>query len=137
MHKINTVHKEKEIKLKCLLHANNTSSVGYWKEVVFVLTFFGLAACFMIFFSYRVCQWHIQNAWFNLRWGFSMDDVTSAQRWFPRARARPSLTRKQSRCGLEVIAPAVTAKKSLTSARGEAYLLRISSPPANHVTMHN
>ena len=62
-----------------------------------------------------------------------MDDVTSAQRGFPHAGARPSLTCEQSRYGPEVSASAVTAKKSLRLARGEAYLLRISTPPANHV----
>ena len=52
MHKINTVHKEKVSRLKCLLHINSTSSVGYWREVVFVFTFFGLVACLLIF-AYR------------------------------------------------------------------------------------
>ena len=119
--------------MKCLLYTNSTSSVSYWREVVFVLTFFGLAAYFVIF-AYRVCQWHMrtQNAWFNPRRVFLMDDITSAQRWFPPVSVRPSLTRQQSRYGPEVIAPAVTAKK-LTYTWGEAYLLRISSPPANHV----
>ena len=55
-----------------------------------------------------------QNAWFNLRWVFPMNDVTSAQRWFPRAGARPSLSRQQSRDGPEVIAPAVTVKKEIS-----------------------
>ena len=32
MHEIKTVHKEKVIKLKCLLYTNSTSSVGYWRE---------------------------------------------------------------------------------------------------------
>ena len=74
----------------------------------------------------------LQNAWFNIRRNFSMDDITSAKRWFPHTGARPSLTRQQLQDGPEVIDPAVTAK-TLTSARSEAYLLRISSPLANHV----
>ena len=48
IHEINTIHKEKVIKLKYLLYTNSTSSVGYWREVIFVLTFFGLAACLVI-----------------------------------------------------------------------------------------
>ena len=125
---INTVHKENVIKLKCFLYTNITSSLSYWREVVFVLTFFGLAACLLIFlwsgFVYDTCTWV-----------FSMNDVRSPQRWFPRARALPSLTRQQSRYGPEVIAPAVTAK-ILTLARGEDYLLRTSAPSANHVMPH-
>ena len=72
-----------------------------------------------------------QSAWFNLQRVFSLNDVTPAQRWFSHAGARPSLTHQQSLYGPEVIAPAVTAK-TLTSARGEAYLLKILLPPANH-----
>ena len=121
------------IKLKCLLYADSTSNVGYWREVVFGLTFFGLATCSVIF-VYQVCQWHMhmQNTWFNLWWVFSMDDITSAQRWFPHAGAWLSLTRQPSLYRPEVIAPAVTAK-TLTLTWGEAYLLRISSPPTNHL----
>ena len=52
IHEINTVHKEKVIELKCLLYTNSTLSDGYWREVVFVLTVFGLAACLVIF-AYR------------------------------------------------------------------------------------
>ena len=64
-------------------------------------------------FAYRVCQRHMrtQNVWFNLQRVFTMDDVTSAQRWFPHSGARPPLTRQQSRYGPEVIALAVTTKR--------------------------
>ena len=63
INEINTVHKEKVIELKCFLYTKSTSSVGYWRGVVFVLTFFGLAACVVIF-VYRACQRHMctQNA---------------------------------------------------------------------------
>ena len=136
IHEINTVHKEKIIKLKCLLYTNSTSSVGYWREVVFVLTFFGLAACLVISLIGFVNDTCTEKARFNLRQVFLIDDVTSAQRWFPYNGAQLSLTCQQSQYGPEVITLAVTAK-TLTSARGEAYSWRIPSPPANPMATHN
>ena len=56
-----------------------------------------------------------------------MDDVTSAQRCFPHARARPSLTRQQSWYRPEVIAPAVTAKNKQLS---DGFSQRMTSHPA-------
>ena len=57
IHEINTVLKEKEIKLKYPLYTNSTLSVG------FVLNFFSLAADLVIF-VYQICQRYIcmQNA---------------------------------------------------------------------------
>ena len=113
IYKINTVHKGKVIKSNCILYTNNTSSVGYWRAVVFFLTFYVITPCLVIF-AYRRTPDSISD-------GFS--------RWMT---SHPPLTHQQSRYGTEVIAPAVI-KKTLTSARGEAYLLRISSPLAIHV----
>ena len=123
--------------MKYLLYTNYTSSVGYWREVVFILTFFGLVACLVIFI-YWACQWHmcIQNAWFNLWRVFLIDDITFAHRWFPHAGAQLSFTCQQSPYEPEVTALDVTAKKNLTSARSKAYLLRISSIPTNHMMPH-
>ena len=72
--------------------------------MVFVLTFFSLAACLVIF-AYWACQRHMctQNTWFNLQRVFPMDDITSAQRCFPHAMDWPPLTHQQSQYGPAVI----------------------------------
>ena len=116
IHEISTIHKGRSNWIEMSLIYKQY--LECWLLVVFVLTFFSLATCLVIL-AYRVCQRQMrkQNAYFNLRRVFSMNDVTSVQRWFPHARARAFLTRQKSQYGPEVISPAVIAK-TLTSVRG-------------------
>ena len=101
INEINIVHKEKVIKLKCLLYTNSILSVGYWWEVVFVLTFFGLAACLVIFAYQALSTTHVHaecliqsptgflSGWchicpvmFSSRWGLTISYSSTITVWF-------------------------------------------------------
>ena len=83
IHEINTVHKEKVIKLKCLIYKQ---FLECWllRRGGFHLNLFWFSSLFSDFpllgFINDMCM---QNVWFNLLQVFSIDDITFAQRWFP------------------------------------------------------